>query len=370
MVVTDNASNITNAIVDFLQLKHYGCYAHKINLIVQKSVEPANQMIAKVKSIVAHFKRSNKAALKLVKYQEQSGIKEPKRLIQDIVTRWNSTFFMLERFVLLEEAIKHSLALLDTGLTPLTADEWEVCKQLCSILEPFHEVTKEMSTEKYLTASKVIPITKGLKSAITKLSRNVSKDLVKTISSNMLKGIDERFPNLEKSKSFSLCTFLDPKYKHYLFQEASTERETKDNVIKLVTGFINQKAKDSTIQETDEPNPLEAEGKTKVSVWDDCDETIRKVKPQGTAYSSAIREVQRYMDDPPISRKENSLEWWKKHQYDYPNLSAIVKLRCNLVATSVPSERVFSKTGYILTERRRRLTSQKVKELMFLNMNT
>jgi len=40
-----------------------------------------------------------------------------------------------------------------------------------------------------------------------------------------------------------------------------------------------------------------------------------------------------------------------------------------IVATSVPSERVFSKSGQLISERRSRLTSKNVQMIMFLNGN-
>lgn len=83
----------------------------------------------------------------------------------------------------------------------------------------------------------------------------------------------------------------------------------------------------------------------------------------------AVLEVQRYMDDVPLDKKENSLEWWRHLEHVYPNLAVVVRKKCNFVATSVPCERVFSKTGNLLSERRTRLTTSKIKQIMFLNMN-
>lgn len=40
-----------------------------------------------------------------------------------------------------------------------------------------------------------------------------------------------------------------------------------------------------------------------------------------------------------------------------------------IVATSVPFERIFSKTGQIINDRRTRLQPNKVKQLIFLNAN-
>ena len=82
IVITDNAANITNAIQNILKWKHFVCYAHTLNVIVQ---DRHNQ---KSKNYCDDFKRSNSANLKLTQYQEQIRVQQPKKLLQDVVTCW------------------------------------------------------------------------------------------------------------------------------------------------------------------------------------------------------------------------------------------------------------------------------------------
>ena len=66
-VCTDNAANITAAV----KLKHLPCFAHTLNLVVQKGVATLAAIQMKVKAIVAHFHRSTVAAEKLRSLQQQ-----------------------------------------------------------------------------------------------------------------------------------------------------------------------------------------------------------------------------------------------------------------------------------------------------------
>jgi len=88
-----------------------------------------------------------------------------------------------------------------------------------------------------------------------------------------------------------------------------------------------------------------------------------------TPTSSAIIEVRQYLEEPHIERHEDPLAWWKSRVSVYPTLANMAKKHLCIVATSVPSERVFSKSGQLISERRSRLSHKNVQMTMFLNAN-
>nr|CAI5857914.1 unnamed protein product [Callosobruchus analis] len=83
----------------------------------------------------------------------------------------------------------------------------------------------------------------------------------------------------------------------------------------------------------------------------------------------AVTELQRYLGDGVLSRNKNPLDWWRENQYNYPYLSRLVRSKCCALGTSVPCERIFSKAGNILNERRTRLNNKTLKHLLFINVN-
>ena len=68
---------------------------------------------------------------------------------QDCTTRWNSTFYMLKRFLESKDAIISTLAIVNAPVDALTQEEWEVVEEVFRILEPFEQVTVEISGERY-----------------------------------------------------------------------------------------------------------------------------------------------------------------------------------------------------------------------------
>ncbi|CAH2101129.1 unnamed protein product [Euphydryas editha] len=187
---------------------------------------------------VGYFKRSAQAWEKLKKFQVQAG-KTVKRPLQNVSTRWNSTFSTLERFIEIRKEINSSLSNLNATAMSLTAMDWELCQNMCDILKPCEEVTKEISGQKYVTGSIVIPITTALISSIENLDTRNYNCAAQVLQQDLIGSLKNRFTNLDKSRTFTVCMLLDPRFKLY-FEDQNVANNTKQHVIQLVTTQINK----------------------------------------------------------------------------------------------------------------------------------
>ncbi|KAL0830141.1 hypothetical protein ABMA28_003598 [Loxostege sticticalis] len=200
-------------------------------------------------------------------------------------------------------------------------------------------------------------MTRCLKEALNITIEKASSETVRDIALFLKAGLSDRLKHIEQSRTISLCTFMDPRFKMQGFEE---ENEAKELKTELIPAEQNQ-----------EPRPQPDD----LSPWSIFDKLLGQSTAKGTPLSRAIKEVDMYLSDERLPRKNSAsnwncpLEWWRNHRavskVGSPNLSKLYIRQCNIVATSVPCERMFSKSGLIINQRRTRLTTRKVEKLMF-----
>lgn len=116
-------------------------------------MEDTEKLVKKVREIVKFFKNSV-VQTDLLKKKQGCNYKN---LIMDVQTRWNSTFYMVERYLELKGTVNEIL--LENPHAPciLSALEHQVLRKILLVLQPFEYVTKDICGEKYATTSKIIP---------------------------------------------------------------------------------------------------------------------------------------------------------------------------------------------------------------------
>ena len=96
-VVTNNGPNIIKAVRE-CQLLHIVCVSHTLQLVIKDAIFAQWSMkdvISIAHHIVAHFKHCSLVYGHLKIFQNDLNLQEH-HLVQDVVTRWNSTYLMLE----------------------------------------------------------------------------------------------------------------------------------------------------------------------------------------------------------------------------------------------------------------------------------
>jgi hypothetical protein len=98
LVLQESGANMVAGVTDSGLLSHT-CFIHTLELSISASIffQQAIRTIVNInRNIVKHFNHSASAVNKLMEIQEQLNLKKHK-LIQDVSTHWNATYYMLER---------------------------------------------------------------------------------------------------------------------------------------------------------------------------------------------------------------------------------------------------------------------------------
>ena len=179
------------------------CAAHRLQNATKHAVEKQSmqRLLAKCRHLVGHFKQKQKTL----------GFTKMLHVVQEVPTRWNSTFYMLQRLVLLKQPIRlyleDTMTEVDQRSYDLTDSQWANAKSILNLLEAIDQVTTTLSGEE---SHWCLPLLFGLREA----DENDSP-MISGIKTKLVEQLDERFKlkNLQMDSSMVLAAALDPRFR-------------------------------------------------------------------------------------------------------------------------------------------------------------
>ncbi|KAJ8884052.1 hypothetical protein PR048_015909 [Dryococelus australis] len=321
--VTDGAANMIKAIhLAFGRNKHMCCLAHILNLTGQHAVEQReiSEIIAK------HF---------VVTSDELRHVNNLK-LIQDIDTCWNSTYYMIQRFLILSSHVNDIVR--HTSAPPMTtALEIETLKEIQELLYPLETATRDISRKHYMTSSIAIPIVNQVK---------------------------KRLSACEQITLLSVATILDPHLKAMYFKSPEVVTKTLNEVKCLI------KISKSPAISSEDSDPGECETSDNSSLFAHHRRLVHTTLTKSTPLSAEIDmpdQLAVYLTVPAEPDvKKNPLKYWTYMSVAALELSQKALKFLGSVTTLVPSEWMFSAAGCILTQDRNMLKECVLSKLLFL----
>jgi hypothetical protein len=233
-VLTDNAANVLSAIKEsnVANNKHLPCVIHTMQLCIQnklfKEQRAVSDTLAVFRALAGHFHHSSSAVARLKEIQIQLNLPEHK-LIQDVSTRWNSTYYMLERFCEQKKAIALYCITRTQATTSTrnpTENQWQLAEMLVCILKHFETATKEMSADNACT-SQVIPFIYAMEKFLNYACDTATG--VKTIVEELKDDFNRRFQKYRDNPDLKVSMMMDPRFK-LKFVEATMHNS--DNTMK------------------------------------------------------------------------------------------------------------------------------------------
>jgi hypothetical protein len=362
----DNAGNMSRASVlgGYVDIR---CFNHNWDLVFKNSCKVSSiaNIISKGKKIVGHFKHSNLAQNELTIAQKLHQLPELK-LKQSVETRWGSTYLMLQRLKINEVSIETVFRKFNVSEDMYyTRQEWKIIDNLLPIMQLISEVYKYMSAENYTSLSLIYPTVMAfINNHLMRKEDDMSE--VVEFKNEFRRGIISRFNPFNNSISkipALISSILDPRYKKLEFVSDSIRKSAYKKLIEEMSAIRTYSDRNNELMQT-ESHSLDNNIPSSVSAIN----LILGVNLNNSNEISPKDEFNSFINSPPIC-DNNVLMWWKGHQKDYPTLSILSKKYLGIPATSVTSERIFSKTGWLLSKKRQLLSANIVNSVIFINSN-
>ncbi|XP_073154092.1 zinc finger BED domain-containing protein RICESLEEPER 2-like [Henckelia pumila] len=403
-ITVDNASS-NDVAITYLQKKfdnwktnvlggkylHMRCIAHIVKLIVQDGLKGKDKHVAisRIRGAVRYVRNSPARHKRFCEFVEIEKIDTKKLLSLDVLTRWNSTYLMLESAVSLKRAFD---SYADTDLSyvndlskppydgiPLEFD-WERASLLLKFLGHFYKLTLAISGSLYVTSNTVFHEI----SSVDMLLKHwlISDDFeLSEMSRKMKDKFDKYWGSIEKMNMiFYYAVILDPRHKlefiefsfdimyNEIMKCAMMKEKVKNGMQEMfydyklrygIPGSPTASALGSTSFSKDSQSDNFMTSRTYLK------DEFRKYKLGGKK-EHVKSELEKYLGEDPEDCDESFdiLQWWKVNSPRFPILSRMARDVLAVPVSTVASESTFSTGGRVLDAFRSSLSPRIVQSLV------
>jgi hypothetical protein len=153
--------------------------------------------MAKMQSAVGYFESSTQAMMKLLDFQHTSHLSiykdqhQPKKPLQDVVTRWWLTYCSITCLRFLKKVIRSLLVVGDIECKHITKEEWLVLDQLQILLETMAHFQQFLEGESYVTGSLVaVAVSQIRQGCVEMIECDDTEPSIKSLAKVLLSNFD------------------------------------------------------------------------------------------------------------------------------------------------------------------------------------
>uniref|UniRef100_A0A674HDN4 Zinc finger BED-type containing 4 n=1 Tax=Taeniopygia guttata TaxID=59729 RepID=A0A674HDN4_TAEGU len=284
-------------------------------------------------------------------------------LIQDVPSKWNTSFHMLERLIEQKRAIDE-MSIECSFRELISCDQWEVMQSVCHALKPFEAASREMSTH-MSTLSQVIPM-------IHILNRKIEMLFEETMGiDTMLKSLKEamvsRLSSTLHDPRYIFATLLDPRYKTSLFTEEEAE-QYKQDLIRELEIMSSTSDDDKPVSNGCDIGSPSTNSYGEDNLWSLMGD-MKKTKDLKERAKLPEEMVLSYLEEEVLEHNCDPLTYWNFKKSSWPVLSKLAVRFLGCPPSIVPSERLFNTSNESNNFSQSRLMIEHFEKLIFLKVN-
>ncbi|CAM4957481.1 unnamed protein product [Rotaria socialis] len=308
-------------------------------------------------------------------------------LILDCIIRWNSSFYMIDRFInykiVINDVTKNPRIIAPEISTSMIFclkqlafcyEEWEILMALRNVLSKFEEATRLICGKKYQTHSIGYLVLVGLEHHLTQSIPSGQQAHIELIFRKSLYDaycyhVADKVSSIQK-KSMMIACFLDPQTHHsmndndkYVAQQHIIDEARSRNMFHQAVPLVNDSS--NTIISNLSNGNLNKKDNQLNSFLTGCGLQTLTISSINSHPNRTIHEeIACYIDK--VKTFTSFEEFWMANETVLSNLSRFVQSFNIRPTTSVPSESLFSVASYVNRKQRCSLSADTLRYLMTL----
>jgi hypothetical protein len=313
--------------------------------------------IGKLHNLVVHIK-ANSTRIGVFESKQAEAIAEGVetshakilRLVTNGGIRWNSTYLMIERAILLRDALtlyqSHEEANIDKD-DLLDREDWDELADLRALLEPIHEVSmhvQSVGTTAGALHNTLTSMDYLMHHLETRRSQPGSIHFMASLNLGWLK-LRKYYQITDLNPAYIMAVFLNPHYRLSWFQDHWTLAW-----IKIAKQTIDQEyteAKRTYNTDAPERSSISPQAQRKDLSGFAAFNQKRSRRP-----TAPQDELTKYKNIPDPPEAQDPLDWWRLHQDEYPVLKHLAFALLATPASTSAIERIFSIAGNVVNQER------------------
>jgi hypothetical protein len=289
---------------------------------------------------------------------------EPRTPIIDVVTRWNSTFEMLEFARNYKEVFRSHALDQEWSSLVIGSDDWIKLEPLLSVLGAFKTVSEMQSGSSYATINRVYPCYEYL---LSSMNRAIETAVDPDLSEQLIAAREKLNHYYDRTAiCVNIGTLVDPSKKLVWFQKYWT-----GDLEQFVQVVLSQAEETFDYYCAKYPQYMRSSNGRAANCPLEPDmrlfRSFDRMEPVESGDQPNQNELEEYLASPPEALDDGeAIGWWKRKQKKFPLLSRIARDYLAIAASSVPCEQVFSSGVDLVTPNRNRLLPESISMTMLL----
>uniref|UniRef100_A0A2S2NMP6 Histone-lysine N-methyltransferase SUV420H2 n=1 Tax=Schizaphis graminum TaxID=13262 RepID=A0A2S2NMP6_SCHGA len=309
-------------------------------------------------------------------YQTEVPIAKVKSHKTDCLTRWNSTYDMLERLQYLKDFIQN-MSVNDKTLkkVALSYHDWQQVETISKALLPAKVCSTKLQTEQ-LTMTDFYGAWIFCKIQTNAMNSDFANKLVQLMT--------YREKIILNNQVLLAAIFLDPRYNITLSREQSASAiqhltniwiclkkiELNNQEVNTISPEYHQNTSDS-LNPTDPIDDLEIYLRSKVNdestSFDFGSLSNSQTETIGTKIETLLKSFS--IEEKRLCHKINILQFWKSKKLVYPELFELSNIVFSVLATQVSVERLFSGLKFVLSPYRCNISAKNLENQLLVRTN-